>query len=84
MLPSSGSVYTDPSVIHTDGSEIVLYGSAICSVFTEPLQYHTEHVLYTEPDGSTAILVKKLKSQNCSRKVFVSFTIVPKVSKFWI
>ena len=29
VLPSNGSVYTEPYVIHTDGSVIVLYGSVI-------------------------------------------------------
>ena len=44
MLPfrwfCNGSVYTDGSVIHTNGSVMVLY-----------IQ---NNVLYTEPDGSTA------------------------------
>ena len=39
----NGSVYTEPSEIHEDGSVIVLYGSV-----------NTEHVPYTEPAGSTA------------------------------
>ena len=43
VLPFNGSVYTEPYVIHTNGSVFVLYGSV-----------NTEHVLYTELDGSTA------------------------------
>ena len=44
----NGSVYTEPSEIHADGSVSVLYGSVMV------LSINTEHVLYTEPAGSTA------------------------------